>query len=283
MKLTTIEIPLPRSIGEIDDAAEAQGPVRYVPTGISPLDNEILGVINSDLLVLAGKPGSGKTSLATQILENAALAGVKSGLISLEMSAYALRTRMISARTGIEFKALLKRQLSPRQKKAVLEARAEIKTMGQALFIDDRSGLDDEGIYRTIGAWKEMGFGLVAIDYLQLIRGKNESRQVQVGDAVKAVKAAAKDFDLPVILLSQLNRSSDAREDKEPRMSDLRDSGEIEQVADTIIMFHYPEDDEFESMRAIDVHVVKQRNGPTTVVSMIFNKRAFRFQEINNG
>lgn len=274
------EIPALRSIGDIDEAAAKEGPVRYVPTGIAALDRVILGVINSDVTIIAGRPGQGKTSLGVQILENSAMASFKTGFLSMEMSAFALRMRMISARTGIDFFSLLKGQISPKQRKAVIEARKDIQRMKDTLFIDDRGGLTDDDVYSTLGEWKKQGITMVGIDYLQLIRGRNESRQVQVGDAAKAVKAAAKAFDLPIILLSQLNRSGETREDKLPRLSDLRDSGEIEQVADTVLMFHYPDDDKEEPVRTVDIHVLKQRNGPSTRVSMRFNQQSFRFEEL---
>lgn len=278
MKKTTIDTPVPKLIGDIGMELVTGEPQGYVPTGIRPLDDIIVGIVNAEVTMIAAKPSQGKTALAMQILENAASAGVLSAVISMEMSDKALSQRMIASRTGIPTRVLRTRTWTAAQKRDAIAAAKALNSL--PLYVDDRSYLTGQHIYETIRVFKEMGIGLVAIDYLQLMTGENESRQVQVGDAAKQVKAGAKDFNMPVILLSQLNRASDAREDKKPRMSDLRDSGEIEQVADTIIMFHYPEDDLMEDIRTVDFHVVKQRNGPTGVASMLFNKPLTRFQEV---
>lgn len=272
------EVPPPKLIGDVGLELVTGEPQGYVPTGITSLDNLIVGIVNAEVTMIAAKPSQGKTALAVQILENAAMGGLPSAMISMEMSAAALSQRMIAARTGIPTRVLRTRTWSKAQQASALKAAKALN--GLPLYVDDRSYLTGQQIYDTIGYLKEQGIGLIAIDYLQLMSGDNESRQVQVGDAAKRVKAAAKDFSLPIILLSQMNRASEAREDKRPRMSDLRDSGEIEQVGDTIIMFHYPEDDLMEDIRVVDLHVVKQRNGPTGIASMRFNKPRTRFEEV---
>lgn len=272
------DIPNPKLIGDVGMELVTGEPQGYVPTGIASLDNLIVGIVNAEVTMIAAKPSQGKTALAVQILENAALAGLPSAMISMEMSAAALSQRMIAARTGIPTRVLRTRTWTKKQEAEALAAARALN--GLPLYVDDRSYLNGQQVYDTIGYLAEKGIGLIAIDYLQLMSGDNESRQVQVGDAAKRVKAAAKDFNLPIILLSQMNRASEAREDKRPRMSDLRDSGEIEQVGDTILMFHYPEDDLMEDIRVVDIHVVKQRNGPTGIASMKFNKPRTRFEEV---
>lgn len=118
---------------------------------------------------------------------------------------------------------------------------------------------------------------MAVVDYIQQMSGANDSRVVQVGDAVRAIKAAAKDAQLPVIALSAISRAG-ASDNRMPKLSDLRDSGDLEFVADTVLMFHYPEDDEHEEVRIADIHVLKQRNGPTGIVPVQFNKPATRFE-----
>lgn len=252
-------------------------PEVYVPSGIKSLDDLILGAVAGECLLIAGAPGQGKTSLAVQWAERAAGEGIKSAILSLEMGRRALRNRLISSMTGIDMKVLRTREwASPKQRENAILAAEYLA--GIPLYIDDRSGLDATKVYDTILAWKARGIGLGVIDYLQLMAGANESRVTQVGDAVRAIKSAAKDADLPIILLSALNRNANSREDKRPRVSDLRDSGDIEFVGDTILMFHYPDDDLMEDIRVCDVHVVKQRNGPTGIASMLFNKPATKFE-----
>jgi replicative DNA helicase len=264
-------------IGDVAKELVGGKPQEYVPTGIKAIDDIIVGIVHAEVTLIAGKPGQGKTALAMTILQNAAEQGLLVGVFSLEMSRRALAMRFIAGLSGVPIHALRKMDMTPKQKAAVTAAVKRLK--GLPLYVDDRSNLSGNAIFETMGQWKEMGIGLVAVDYVQLMSGENEQRQVQVGEAIRAVKAAAKTFDLPVMVLSQVNRASDIREDKKPRMGDLRDSGELEQVSDTILMFHYPEDDKDQSVRVCDIHVVKQKNGPTGIATVKFDQQATRFKD----
>jgi replicative DNA helicase len=169
---------------------------------------------------------------------------------------------------------------SPKHKQHALDAAEWLNEL--PLFVDDRSGLNPDQVYETIVSWKQRGITVGVVDYIQLLSGDNESRVVQVGEAVKAVKNAAKDADIPIIGVASLNRgtpSGEGKVPKEPRLSDLRDSGELEFVGDTIIMLHYPEDDKQEPIRIVDFHVLKNKNGPCGIASGLFNQAATRFEE----
>jgi replicative DNA helicase len=271
-------IPAPFLIGDVASDLLHGKPQQYVPTGLKALDDIIVGAVHGELMLVAAKPGQGKTSLLMTILENAAKRNVLGGVFSMEMGRRALTMRRIAGVSGVPIRAIRTGETSPKQKASIQKAAATLKNL--PLYIDDRGGLSGPQIKETMGLWKEMGIVVVGLDYIQLMSGENESRQVQVGEAVRAVKEGAVLYDLPVIALSQLNRASDARENKLPRMSDLRDSGELEQVADTIMMFHYPEDDEDQPERVCDIHVVKQRNGPTGIASVMFKREQTRFEDI---
>lgn len=255
-------------------------PEVYVPSGIKAIDSLILGAVAGELTLIAGDAGQGKTSLAMQWALTNAQAGGPSAILSLEMSRRALRNRLISGLTGVPMQVLRTRQWeSSVQKSNALKAAEYLASI--PLYVDDRERTDSESVYEAITAWKSQGITLGVLDYIQQMAGANESRVVQVGDAVRAVKAAAKDSDLPMLALSSLNRSAANSGNAKPKKSWLRDSGDLEFVADTILMFHYPsEEDEYEDDRMCDVHVLKQRNGPTGVASVRFLKSATRFEDI---
>lgn len=253
-------------------------PEVYIPSLIDPLDDLILGAVAGELTLIAGAPGQGKTALAVQWATGGAQNGTASAILSMEMGRRALRNRLIAGITGIDMKVLRTRQWGKGQQKLAIEAGEFLASI--PLYVDDRTGLDGDKVYRTIMGWKAAGIGLGIIDYIQQMSGANESRVTQVGDAVRAIKAGAKDADMPIIALSAINRNSSNADNRPPKLSDLRDSGDLEFVADTILMFHYPEDDLIENIRLCDIHVMKQRNGPTGVASVRFNKPATRFETV---
>lgn len=252
-------------------------PETFVPSGVKAIDSLILGAVAGELLLIAGNPGQGKTALAVQWAMTGAQNGTPSAILSLEMSRRALRNRLISSLTGIPMQVLRTREWpSEKHRQKAVEASEFLASI--PLYVDDRSGLDAAQVYESITSWKDRGIGLGFVDYIQRMGGESESRVQQVGEAVRAIKNAAKDADLPMIALSSLNRMGNTSE--KPRLSHLRDSGDIEFEADTILMFHYPEDDLYDDVRQCDIHVMKQRNGPTGVASVRFNKPATRFEDI---
>lgn len=270
-------VPHPSQIGEgaVEDIT-ANLPEVFQPSGLAPLDDLILGAVESELTIIAGPPSRGKTALAVQWLLNNAQQGVTSAILSMEMSRVALRNRLITGATGIPMTMLRTKQWpSDAHRQSAIDAAEWLATL--PLLVDDRGGLTPDVAYETLTTWKKWGVQLAVVDYIQQMSGANESRVVQVGDAVRALKAAAKDAQLPVIALSSISRAS-ATDNRMPKLSDMRDSGDLEFVADTVIMFHYPDDDEFEDVRIADIHVLKQRNGPTGIVPVVFDKPATRFK-----
>jgi replicative DNA helicase len=277
-KIKPADLPPLTRLGEgAAEDYEAGIPEKFVPSGFTPLDEYILGAISAELVLVGGKPGDGKTAFCTQwAIENAQAGGV-SAIMSLEMGRRALRNRLVSQVSGVPMKMLrTKEWASEKHKKLALDAAEWLNEL--PLYVDDRSGLNPDQVYETIVSWKARGVTLGVVDYIQLLSGDNDSRVVQVGDAVKAVKNAAKDADIPIVGVASLNRG-EAGSDRPPRLRDLRDSGELEFVGDTIIMLHYPEDDKQEPIRIVDFHVLKNKNGPCGIASGLFNQAATRFEE----
>jgi replicative DNA helicase len=211
-----------------------------VPTGFIDLDRKLGGLHNSDLVVIAGRPSMGKTALAACILENAAARGHRAVFFSLEMSQEQLAARMIAGRTGIG---------TERQRAGPLVA-ADVVTMAEAkdelrrlpIVIDDTPAHSVAAIRTRARRLQRMGgLSLVVIDYLQLIvSGREENRTQEISKITRELKVMAKELQVPVIALSQLSRAVEARENKRPLLSDLRESGSIEQDAD-VVMFVFRE------------------------------------------
>jgi replicative DNA helicase len=277
-------IPDPVPLGSVAVDMITSDPPIVVPTGLSVLDELIVGLACGDLTIIAGSPSQGKTALGMQIAEHAAANGVAVGIFSLEMSPAALSLRQLAAHSGVSAQRLRRRNMAPltdAETAAVNEAAAYLQQL--PLFVDTRSGLTGEQVYATVEGWVSRGIQLVLLDYIQLMEGHNDNRQEAVGRNVRLLKAAARDHGIPFIALSQVSRAVHMRDDKKPRMSDLRDSGQIEQVGDTIIMFHYPNvEDQFDEVRECDLHVVKQRQGPVGVVEVQFHRPTTRFMERNH-
>jgi replicative DNA helicase len=267
--------PVPIGEGAVHDI-EAAAPEVFRPSGLAPLDALILGAVESELVLIAGPPSRGKTALAVQWLQHTAQQGETAAILSMEMSRTALRNRLIGSVTGLPMSMLRTKEWpSEGHKQSARDAAEWLASL--PLLVDDRGGLNPDAAYETLTTWAKWGVKLAVVDYIQQMTGANDSRVVQVGDSVRAIKAAAKDGNMPIIALSATNRAS-ASDNRQPKLSDLRDSGDLEFVADTVMMFHYPEDDEFEDVRMADIHVLKQRNGPTGIVSVQFNKPATRFE-----
>lgn len=282
MKTATTKPPAPPPLdllgaGAVEDFENGE-PEKFVPSGLGPLDKLILGAINAELLLIAGAPSQGKTALALQWAVTESQNGGSAAVLSMEMGKRALRNRLIAGLTGVDMTVLRTRKWPTKaERDAVMQAAEYLASI--PLFVDDRSGLDGQKVYDAITSWPKQGITLGIVDYIQLMTGDNDSRNVQVGDAVRAIKAGAKAANIPIIGVSAINRGGTNADNRKPKLADLRDSGDLEFVADTILMFHYPEDDLFEDLRQADIHVMKQRNGPTGVVSVQFNKPATRFEE----
>lgn len=283
-------LPVRTIMGEVVDRIDYlyrhQGEVLGVPTGFKLLDRLLGGLQKSDLIILAARPGVGKTSLALSIAQNAARKyGQRVAIFSLEMSNEQLVQRMLAAETGIDSQRLRLGDIQGEDEwhKLMEAAGALSETM---IFIDDTpalSAIELRTKARRLHA--EYGIDLVVVDYLQLMTagpGRIENRVQEISYISRALKGLARELNVPVLALSQLSRAVESRHDKRPILSDLRESGSIEQDAD-VVMFIYREEmyvEDTERQNIADVIVAKHRNGPTGTVSLYFRKELTQFHDL---
>lgn len=255
--------------------------VTGIRSGYVDLDRMTSGFQNSDLIIVAARPSVGKTAFALNIAQFVALKGQKRvAVFSLEMSAEQLALRMISAEGNIEANRIRTGFLRGDDWE---KATNVISTLGEShLFIDDSAALTAQGIINKCRRLKQkFGLDMIVIDYLQLISGEKgkENRQQEVTDISRKLKQLARELHIPVIALSQLNRAVEQRQDKRPMMSDLRESGAIEQDADIVAFLHREDyyDAETEKKNIIEIIIAKQRNGPVGTVELVFMKDYNKF------
>ncbi|MBX9653243.1 replicative DNA helicase [bacterium] len=251
-----------------------------VPTGFTDLDQLTNGFQESELIILAARPSMGKTSLAMNFAEHAAVDHKCPVLfVSLEMSMLELAERLLCSRAGVNLQFVRKGRLSKEDTMRLIQTGDEL---GSApIYIDDQPGQTMMRIAGTARRIKmQYGLRMIVIDYLQLIESedRNASRQEQISTISRRLKTLARDLKVPIISLSQLNRSAEQREGHRPRMSDLRESGSIEQDADVVMLLH--RDDAYDSSNnpnTADLIIAKQRNGPIGDIRMTFLKELTRF------
>ena len=265
--------------------ADSDHELRGVPTGYPDLDNLLAGFQKSDLIILAARPSVGKTTLAMDIARNVAIRGnVPVGIFSLEMSSQQLVDRMLAAEARISSWHLRTGKLHNENDFTVLQE--ALSRMSKApLFIDDFAGNTISRMRSVARKLKaEHGLGMIVVDYLQLIiTSRNYDSMVnQVTEISRALKQLAKELDVPVLALSQLSRDVEKRGGK-PRLSDLRDSGSIEQDADVVIFIHREDKgrDESERTNIAEILIEKHRNGPTGRVEMFFDDKTTSFLPID--
>ncbi|MBT3791975.1 MAG: replicative DNA helicase [Rhodospirillales bacterium] len=307
---------LTTTIEMAEAAYKRDGKLTGTTTGFTDMDKLLGGLQPSDLVILAGRPSMGKTALATNIAYNAAKAcrmvvneqgqktvadGAVVGFFSLEMSSEQLATRILAEASGISSDRIRKGELSNKEFQKVVEANQELARI--PFFIDDTPALSI-GQLRTRARRlkRQHGLSMIVVDYLQLLRAtldrSSENRVQEVSEITRGLKALAKELNVPVVALSQLSRAVEQREDKRPQLSDLRESGSIEQDAD-VVMFLYreeyylsrlepemgTEDHEKWQMRMEESHnlaeaiVGKQRHGPTGTIKMVFTGELTRFSD----
>ena len=277
------------SPGNIDSLEEIQGNrslVTGVPTGFSRLDNLTSGFQNSDLIILAARPSMGKTALALNIARHAAVdAGLPVAIFSLEMSKEQLSLRMLCSEARMDSSRLRGGFISMEDWGRLTDA-ASILTQSP-IFIDDSASLTAMEIRAKARRLKmDKNIGLIVIDYLQLMQGRAgaERRDLEISEISRALKALAKELQLPVLALSQLNRMLEQRTDKRPRLSDLRESGALEQDADVVAFIYrdevYNKEEDNPSRGIAEILLSKQRNGPTGDVYLAFLNAYTRFENL---
>jgi replicative DNA helicase len=269
----------------IEDRYRNKGKLSGVPTGFADLDRLCCGLQPGDLVIVAGRPAMGKTSFGLTVAHQAALYnGVPAAIFSLEMSKAQLVQRILCAEAMVNMQNVRSGNLAEPDWNRLAEAAARLARI--PLFIDDSAGLSVRQVRAKARRLKaEKGLGLVVIDYLQLMQGssRTENRQQEIADISRSLKALAKDLDVPVMALAQLSRSVEQRDKKRPIMSDLRESGSLEQDAD-IVMFIYREEyykPDTEKKGIAEIIVAKQRNGPTGLVELAFLKEYTRFMNLH--
>lgn len=308
------------AIEVIEKAFKTQGHVTGVTTGLTDLDHKLGGLHNSDLLILAARPSMGKTSLAVNVAYNAAKAYAESGgkegaicgFFSLEMSSDQLATRIIADESGISGDDIRKGNIKETDFRKFAEAAHKMSQI--PLYIDDTPALSIGAVRtRARRLKRQHGLQMLVIDYLQLLQGSGSAqssgnRVLEISEITRGLKAIAKELQIPVIALSQLSRAVEQREDKRPMLSDLRESGSIEQDSD-VVMFIYrreyylsreePEkkpsekdgdfNDRYEQWQndlanccnTADVIIAKQRHGPIGTISLHFESSVTRFSDLD--
>jgi replicative DNA helicase len=280
-KYVNLKDALPEAYERLEKLHENKGALRGIPTGFKELDNLLSGLQNSDLIILAARPSMGKTTLALDMARMSAVHHDKSVLIfSLEMSSQQLVDRMLSAESRVNAWNLRTGRLSSDREFSLL--RDSLDKLAKAkIFIDDQPGnsiVRMKALARRLKA--EKGLDLVMVDYLQLMTtSKNYDSMVnQVTEISRSLKGLAKELDVPVLALSQLSRAVESRGGK-PRLSDLRDSGSIEQDADVVMFIHRDDKgkDESEKTNIAEILIEKHRNGPTGKVELYFDEKTTTF------
>ena len=271
-----------KAVDRLDTLVHADSHVTGVATGLNRFDDMTAGLQPGDLVIIAGRPSMGKTSFAMNIAENAAIgSGVPTAIFSMEMSGEQLAMRLISSLGRIDQQKVRTGKLDDIDWKRVSSA---ISIMSKApMYIDDTGALTPTELRaRARRLKRDHNLGLMVVDYLQLMQvpGTRENRATEISEICRSLKGLARELKVPVIALSQLNRSVEQRDDKRPIMSDLRESGSIEQDADLIVFIYRDEvyNKDTEDKGVAEIIIGKQRNGPTGTVRSTFLGQFTRFE-----
>ena len=271
------------SLKKLEASSELEGYVTGVPTGFERFDFYTSGLQPSDLIVIAGRPSMGKTALALNVGYNAAQRTKKGvAIFSLEMSKPQLGVRLLGFDSGIDSAKLRTGFLRDKEWNTLTDSANRLSEL--PIFIDDSSSISVLEMKAKCRRLKKgRSLGLVIVDYMQLIQGRSsaESRQLEMSEISRSLKALAKDLNVPVVALSQLNRKVEDRPNRRPQLADLRESGAIEQDADVIAFIYRDEvyhPDTVENKNIAEINVAKQRNGPTGYFKLTFQKEITRFR-----
>lgn len=285
---TTIKELVKGAINRIEEYHQNQGKPMGLSTGFIDFDRMTGGLRNGDMIVLAARPSMGKTSLAMNIAEHVAVEQrIPVGVFSLEMTDESLVERMVCCRARVNLRDVVVGNLMEKDFPKLTVAASKIANA--PLHIDDASGISILTLRaKARRMWQQHGIKLFVIDYLQLLHSTNSkanNRQQEIADISNGIKSLAKELNVPIIVLSQLNRELEKDKDRKPRLSDLRESGSIEQDADLVMMLYKPvreDDDDGPPMETeaipVNLLIAKQRNGPTGDVNLTFFKTYTRFE-----
>lgn len=268
----------------ITTLSERKELITGVPTGYAQIDKMTAGLQPSDLIILAGRPSMGKTALAMNIVQNTALQnGTPVGVFSLEMSKAQLGLRLLCSVSKVDSNNLRTGFIKDNDWPKLTRAAGDLSEA--SIFIDDTAALSALEMRAKARRLKsEHNIGLIVVDYLQLMRGRADSREQEISEISRSLKAMAKELDVPVIALSQLNRSLESRPNKRPQLSDLRESGAIEQDADVICFIYrdevYNKAEDNPKRGIAELIIGKQRNGPTGTVELAFIGKYTSFENL---
>ncbi|MDX1608128.1 MAG: replicative DNA helicase [Candidatus Spechtbacterales bacterium] len=279
---------LEEAFDRIDKLHKNKGEMRGIPTGFNDLDEYLAGLQKSDLIILAARPSLGKSALAMDIARKVSVDHkIPVGIFSLEMSRDQIVDRMIASEAGVDLWRLRTGRLSTKgELNDFVKIQNALGNLSEAsIYIDDgltSSVLQMRAMARRLQA--ERGLGLLIVDYLQLIqpRSASDSMVQQITEISRSLKALARELDVPVLALSQLSRAIEQRPNKTPKLSDLRDSGSIEQDADVVLFISRDlrgQDPEKENIA--EIHIAKHRNGPIGKIDLYFDKRSASFKNLD--
>ncbi len=272
----TLEVTFER----LDELSKTRGALRGIPTGLQTLDRMLSGMQKQNMIVLAARPSVGKSSLAINMAQNAAVNhGIGVALFSLEMGRESIVDRMIAVQGDIDNWRITTGNLEPTDFEKYGIAAGELAEA--PIFIDDTPGQSVlEMRTKARRLMLEMEVGLIIVDYMQLVKGRRqESRVQEVSDISQSLKNLARELKVPVLAVSQLSRAVEQRGgEKRPQLSDLRDSGSIEQDADVVLFLYRPDEEDRENSRLV---IAKHRNGPTGEIDMYFRADRTKFFEVS--
>jgi replicative DNA helicase len=284
---TSMKEVLAESFDRLDSLHKDKGKLRGLPTGFRALDNVLAGLQKSDLVILAARPAMGKSTLALNMAQNIAIKqGVPVGVFSLEMSKEQLVDRLLAAEAGIDSWRLRTGNLEDKDFEKLNKA---MGVLAEAPIYFDDSGMVNVMEMRTKARrlQSEHDLGLLVIDYLQLMSGRNnggENRVQEISEISRGLKGLARELNIPVLALSQLSRAVESRSPQIPQLSDLRESGSIEQDADVVMFiyrdeYYHPQDTE--KPHTAEIIIAKHRNGPTGNVDLYFRADEMRFKNLD--
>ncbi|MDA8613602.1 replicative DNA helicase [Gammaproteobacteria bacterium] len=278
---------IPQSIERMNEIAKNGSSLLGASTGYKDLDGKLQGLQKGDLIIVAARPSMGKTALAMNIVENFILnKEIPGGVLvfSLEMPAESLTTRLLASNAKIDQQKVRSASMNQTDLKKFMESSSKLKDL--PLYIDDSSMLSPMELRaraRRIARQEPKGLSLIVVDYLQLMQlpASQENRVNQISEISRSLKMLAKELNVPVIALSQLNRAVEQRPNKRPIMADLRDSGAIEQDADVILFIYRDEvyNEDSEEGNKAEIIIGKQRNGPIGKINLTFLKEFTRFED----
>ena len=278
-KISTIIL---RAYDRIDQIKKHPDEIEGVKTKLIGLDKILNGLHKTDLILLAARPSMGKTALALNMAANASMTGKTVAVFSLEMSRGQLANRLLSTTSGINSHNMNTGNLSDDDMEKLIVATDELSNLN--LYIDDTPGLTMLEMRSKLRRLKqETGLDLAVIDYLQLMQGgRQENRQQEISEISRSLKALARELDVPILALSQLSRSVEMRAEKKPQLSDLRESGSLEQDADIVLFLYRDEyyNKSAENENLAELIIAKNRNGPTTAIHLQFQKEIMRFGDL---